>query len=75
MVKTIDIITWVATRNGEVAGVFLNRKEAVKWIKKLLSQTLKDLSKQDKTDEFDYAIKIPEYKIEETKQREPFLGL
>ena len=75
MGKLIDIVTWVATRDGRVVGTFVNRKQAVKWIKKLLSQTLKDLSKQDKTNEFDYPIEIPRYEIKETKQRKHFLGL
>jgi len=73
--KEIEILTWVATRDGDVCGVFMNRKESVKWMKELLSQTLKDLGKQDKTDEFDYQISIPKYEIKLVKNRKPFLGL
>ena len=75
MVKEIKIITWVAERDGIVAGVFPTRKEAVKWIKELLSQTLKDLSKQDKTDEFDYSISVPKYEIKCVENRAIYLGL
>ncbi len=73
--KEINIITWVATRDGETCGVFMDRKSAVKWIKELLSQTLKDLKPQDKTDEFDYPIEIPRYEIKQVNNRKPFLGL
>jgi len=66
---------WIATRNGEPCGIFDNRKKAVIWIKELLKQTLKDLDKQDKTNEFNYQIEIPEYKIKEVKTRKDFLGL
>ena len=75
MVKEIKIITWVATKDGEVCGVFMNRKQAVKWVKELLSQTLKDLDKQDKSDEFDYSIKISKYEIKSVENRQPYLGL
>ena len=75
MGKEIIIETWVALRNEKPTGVFLNRKDAVKWIKELLKQTLKDLDKQDKTDEFDYSIQIPKYEIKSVENRKPFLGL
>jgi len=75
MVKEIKIITWVATRDEECAGVFLDRKDAVKWIKELLKQTLKDLGKQDKTDEFTYPIQVPKYEIKSVENRKPYLGL
>ena len=70
-----EIRNWIAIRNGEACGSFSDRKKAVSWIKKLLKQTLKDLEKQDKTDEFNYAIEIPEYKIKAVITREDFLGL
>ena len=75
MVKGIEILTWVATKDGEVVGTFPTRKSAVKWIKGLLAQTLKDLSPQDKTDEFDYEISISKYEIKCVKNRSIFLGL
>lgn len=55
--------TWILIRNGEVRNVFKNRKEAVKYFKEILKQTLKDFDKQDEIDEYDYAIKIPETKF------------
>ncbi len=66
---------WVAYRNGESCGVFKNRKEAVKWFKELLKQTLKDFDKQDKTDNFDYPIEIKRIIIEPIYKRETYLGL
>lgn len=75
MVKIIKIITWVATRDGEIAGTFPNREAAVKWIKELLSQTLRDLKSQDKPCEFDYPISIPKYEIKEVENRSAFLGM
>jgi len=50
---------WVYLRDGEVKGIFANRKEVVKYFKEVLKQTLKDFDNQDKTDEFDYLIIIP----------------
>ena len=75
MGKLIDIITWVGTRDGKVVGTFMDRKQAVKWIKGLLSQTLRDLSKQDKTDEFNYPFKIFETEIKPVEARESYLSL
>lgn len=66
---------WIAYREGDACGVFDNRKEAVKWFKELLKQTLKDFGKQDKTDEYDYSINLPHLLIEPIKQREAYLGL
>jgi len=66
---------WIYVRNGEIRGVFENRKEAVKYLKALLKQTLKDFDKQDKTNEYDYPINIPEQKIIPVEKREAFLSL
>lgn len=66
---------WVLIRNGEVRNVFDSRREAVKHFKKLLTQTLKDFAKQDRTDEYDYAIKIPSIEIKPVEEREAYLSL
>ena len=66
---------WILIRNGEVRNIFKNRKEAVKHFKKLLNQTLKDFEKQDKTDEYDYSIKIPETEIKPVEERPSHLSL
>lgn len=66
---------WIFIRGGEVSGVFENRKKAVKYYKKLLEQTLKDLKNQDKTDEYDYPIKVFEIEIKPIEERKAYLGL
>jgi len=66
---------WIAVRNYEVIKIFKDRKEAVKYFKELLKQTLKDFEKQDRTDEYDYPIKIPEIEIKPIEEREAFLSL
>lgn len=66
---------WIAYRNGEVCGVFQNRKNEVKWLKDILKQTLSDFSEQDKTDEFDYAIDMKGIIIKPVHERSPELGL
>lgn len=66
---------WILTRNGEVRNVFPNRKKAVEHFIELLEQTLKDFKKQDKTDEYDYPIKIPETEIKPVEWRESYLSL
>ncbi len=66
---------WILIRNGEVRNVFENRKEAVKHFIELLQQTLKDFEGQDKSDQYDYKIKIPEIEIKPIKEREAFLSL
>jgi len=68
-------VIWIMVRAGEVTNIFSNRKEAVKHIKTMLNQTLKDFDKQDKTEEYDYFIKIPEIEIKPIKEREAYLGL
>ena len=67
--------SWIMVRNNEVVGVYNNRKEAIKHLKQMLKQTLEDINKQDKSDEFDYHIEIPHLTIEQIKKREGYLGL
>ena len=66
---------WIYVRNGEVREVFDSRKKAVKYFKALLKQTLKDFDKQDKTNEYDYPIKIPQTEIKPIEGREAYLSL
>ena len=66
---------WIFIRKGEVRGVFNNRKEAVKYFKEMLKQTLKDFDTQDKTDEYDYPIEIPEMLIKPLEERRAELSL
>ena len=69
-----DKYFWVAIRDGEPCNTFTDRKEAVEWMVKLLKQTLKDLSPQQTTDDYDYDIVIPKIEIKFEK-RETHLGL
>lgn len=66
---------WILIRDGEVRNVFKNRREAVKYLKELLRQSLKDFENQDKSDEYDYSIKIFEIEIKPVEERESYLGL
>jgi len=66
---------WILIRNGEVRNIFIDRKEAIKHFKELLKQTLKDFDKQDKSNEYDYPIDIPNIKIIPIEERESYLGL
>lgn len=66
---------WVLIRNGEVGFVFESRMKAVKYFKELLKQTLKDFDKQDKTNEYDYPIKIPLTEIKPVEERPSYLSL
>jgi len=66
---------WIVYRGGATCGVFDNRKEAIKWLKAMLKQTLKDFDKQDKTNEYNYQILLHEIVIEPIKQRDSSLGL
>ncbi len=66
---------WILIRDGEVRNVFKNRIEAVKYFIELLEQTLKDFKKQDKTNEFNYPIRIPETIIKPVEWRESHLSL
>lgn len=65
---------WLATMDGNPCGSFTTRKKAVKWLKELLLQELKDFDKQDKTDEFDYDIKLSKIEIKRYVERETYLG-
>jgi len=66
---------WVLTRNDYITNIFKNRKMAIKYFKELLTQSLKDFENQDRTNEFNYSIKIPRIEIKEIKHRESYLGL
>jgi hypothetical protein len=66
---------WIFIRNDEVRYVFNNRKEAIRYFKDLLKQTLKDFDKQDKTDEYTYPILIPKMEIKPIEIREAYLSL
>jgi len=66
---------WLATRDGEPCGSFDTRREAVKWLKKLLNQELKDFSKQDRTDEYDYPVNISRIEIKRYDERQDYLGV
>jgi len=68
-------IHWVLTRNGEVRNVFDSRKKAVKHLKEMLQQTLTDFRIQDKSDEYDYEINIPETKIYPVEERPSYLSI
>ena len=68
-------MSWVYIRNGKVRKVFNNRKEAVKYFKELLKQTLKDFDKQDKRDDYDYPFTIMEQTIKPVDERESYLSL
>lgn len=66
---------WILIRKGEVRNIFQNRKQAVKHLKELLKQTLKDFDNQDKTNEYDYPILIPEIEIKPVEEREARMSL
>jgi len=66
---------WIAVRNYEVIKIFKDRKEAVKYLKALLKQTLKDFDIQDSSDEYDYPITIPQIEFYPIKEREAYLSL
>ena len=68
-------LNWVLIRNGEVRNVFRGRRDAIKHFKELLKQTLEDFEKQDKMDEYDYPIKIPEIEIKPVEERNSDLSL
>jgi hypothetical protein len=75
MEKEKKELKWILIRNGEVRNIFNNRKEAVKYFKELLEQTLKDFKTQDKTFEYDYPIIVPSYEIKPIEERHSYLGL
>ena len=62
-------------RNEEPCAVFKTRKKAVAWIKKVIEQTLSDLSKQDKTDEFNYPVELNHHRFIYIENRPYYLGL
>ena len=66
---------WICVRNTEVIKIFKDRKEAVKYFKELLKQTLKDFDKQDTSDEYDYPITIPQIEFYPIQEREAYLSL
>ena len=66
---------WVLIRNGEIRFVFKDRREAVKYFKELLNQTLKDFDKQDKNDNCNYPIKVIEFEIKPVEERQAHLSL
>ncbi len=66
---------WILIRDEEVTNTFKNRKEAVKYFIELLEQTLKDFKRQNKTNEYNYPIQIPEIEIKPVKWRESYLSL
>ena len=66
---------WICVRNTEVIKIFKDRKEAIKYFKELLKQTLKDFDKQDTSDEYDYPITIPQIEFYPIKEREAYLSL
>lgn len=68
-------VKWIYLRNDKVRMVFNNRKEAIKYFKDLLKQTLTDFDKQDKTNEFTYPILIPLQEIKPIEEREAYLSL
>ena len=66
---------WIYLREGEVRHTFEDRKEAVKYFKELLKQTLKDFDRQDRIDEYDYPIIIPLQEFKSIKERDSSLSL
>lgn len=66
---------WILVREGEVRNIFDSRKEAIKHFKTLLKQTLRDFDKQDKSDEYNYPILIPEIEIKPVEERGAYLSL
>ncbi len=66
---------WIFIRNNEVRNVFKNRKEAVKYFKELLRQTLKDFEKQETCDDYDYSFKIFETEFKPLDKRKSYLSL
>lgn len=65
---------WILLRDGKVQNVFEDRKKAVEHLKEILIQTLKDFEKQDKSNEYDYKIIIPETIFMPVSGREAYLG-
>jgi hypothetical protein len=66
---------WIFIRNGEVRGIFDDRKEAVKYFREILKKALSDFDKQEKSDEYDYAIIVPSMEFKQIEYRATYLGL
>jgi len=67
---------WVFRRKESVRAVFKDRKEAVKYFKEMLKQTLKDFENQDKFNcGYDYKIEIPYMVFEEIDYRDSDMSL
>ena len=66
---------WVLLRDGRVTNIFEDRHQAVKHLKEVLKQTLKDYNKQDITNEYDYEIFFPKIEIRKVTERSSYLGL
>jgi phenolic acid decarboxylase len=66
---------WVCYRNDYVIEVFNTRQEGIKYLKKLLNQTLRDINKQDKSNEYNYQVKFPAIELTRVICRESYLGL
>jgi hypothetical protein len=75
MARKQEKTNWICVRNTEVIKIFKDRKDAVKYFKELLKQTLKDFDKQDTSDEYDYPITIPQIEFYPIKEREAYLSL
>jgi hypothetical protein len=75
MARKQEKTNWICVRNTEVIKIFKDRKDAVKYFKELLKQTLKDFDKQDISDEYDYPITIPQIEFYPIKEREAYLSL
>ena len=73
MEKTIT--HWVLIRNDKITNIFSNRKEGIIYLRKLLSQSLKDLKSQETTNEFDYPINFSNIILKEISERKYYLGL
>lgn len=65
---------WLATIDGKPCGSFETRELAIKWLKPLLKQNLKDFDKQDKPCEFTYPVEMRKIEIKRYEQRKTFLG-
>ena len=68
------MVEWILVRDGEVRGIFKNRRKAISHLKKYLEQSLSDFDKQDKSDEFDYVVKLPEIILKPVENRASYLG-
>lgn len=65
---------WLATRDKIPCASFKTRQEAIKWLKVLLNQELKDFDKQDKIDDYTYEVIIKSLEIKYYQNRKVYLG-